>query len=137
MMVPRRAFRCHGRTSMCAVMALLTRCLAVGCVAAATTGAGGQPPDSPPGSGTSSPAVAPSSPAGEVKQAPPQSPPAQDQHSEPAAGPKQRDLLDIAHRVLGISIKPGGDKPKSLSMLILPIIDQNPTNGFVFGIEAT
>jgi hypothetical protein len=118
-------------------MALFTRTLAIGCVAAAMTSASGQPPGQPPDSGAQPPAAA-SAPTGELKEAPAQTPPAPDQQSgAPETGPKQRDLTDIAHRLLGISIKPGGDKPRSLDVLVLPIIDSNPTYGFTMGIEAT
>ncbi len=55
----------------------------------------------------------------------------------PASAPKQRDLEDVANSLFRIKTKPGDEKPKQLEMLILPVIDQNPTTGFVLGVGAT
>ena len=124
---------------MCPTTAWFTRCLAVGCAAAAVTAAAAQgPPEAPPASTPSTSGVgtdgsgSPAQP-GSAPGAPTQG------HAEgaPQKGPKQRDLLDVAQRLFGFTFKPGGDKPKSVAMLILPIIDQNPTYGLVLGVQAT
>ncbi|MCW3100816.1 MAG: surface antigen [Chthonomonadaceae bacterium] len=52
-------------------------------------------------------------------------------------GQRQRDLFDVARSLFKIKTKPGDEKPKQLEMLVLPIIDQNPTTGFVLGVGAT
>jgi hypothetical protein len=124
---------------MCARMARFSRGLVVGCLAAAVTAAGAQPSsDTPPDSAALQAAARTSGSAGPVDQAPIPSAPASGQYpGAPEAGPKQQALREIARRLLGIDIKPGGNQPKSLEMLILPVFDQNPTNGLITGIEVT
>jgi len=87
------------------------------------TGSGGKQNPSQP---SSSQAPASGSP-------PPQVPAA----GTPAPGPKQRDLLDVAHSLFRIKTKPGDDRPRPYEVLILPVIGQSPTTGLVLGVGAT
>jgi hypothetical protein len=61
----------------------------------------------------------------------------EDASARSTTGPRQRDLIDIARSLFKIKTKPGDEKPKQLEMLILPVIDQNPTTGFVLGMGVT
>jgi surface antigen Omp85-like protein len=124
---------------MCPTTARFARFLAVGCAAAAVTAAGAQaPPDAPPAGTPPTATAGPSGSGSPVQPGAAQTEPSRDHAAVGSqTGPKQRDLLDVAQRLLGFTFKPGGDKPKSTQMLILPIIDQNPTNGFIMGIQAT
>src|SRR4051794_19602478 len=119
--------------------ARLTIYLAVVCAVAAATAAASQTPDDPcPDSAAPAAESRTQSSEPAAQQGTSQGSPAPDPApGAPETGTRQRDLLDVAQRLFRFKKKPGDAKPKPLEMLILPVLDSNPTNGFVTGIEAT